>query len=410
LEQYQEAQQVFEELIIKGYDTARLRINLARACEALNLLDAAKAHLSKAIVQEPDNPIAQMNLGVVCKELQQLEEADHHLHEALRLNPDYHTARWNLSHLYLLTRAYAQGLRLFDSRFEKADPVVVTVPTTAPAWDGSDPAGKRILVVTEQAYGDTLQFIRYLPLLTAMGATIHLFTEQRPLVPLLSTMDCLHSLTTAPTKPPACDWQVALLSLPQLLGTTWETIPARFPYLVAAAEKISYWRDKLAAEQRLKVGIAWQGRTKPDPRRSIATDQLLPLFDSKDVAFFSLQLEARGALPAEQLLDYTAELRDFSDTAALISCLDLVISIDSAVAHLAGALGRSLWVLLPYAPDWRWHLDCPDSPWYPTARLFRQPAPGAWLQVINDVTLALQQLPSRSSAATSDGTPAPACG
>jgi len=392
IDHFLEAQQVFEKLLQQGFETAQLRINLGRACEALNQLEMAKTHLTVAIVLAPQNPIAYMNLGVVCKELQQLTEAYQHLSEALRINPNYHTARWNLAHLYLLNRSYPEGFKLFESRFAKTDPVIASSPSPAPLWDGSNPAAKHILVVTEQAYGDTIQFIRYLPLLSALGATILLFTQQSALIPLLQQLPAIHHITTDPNLPPACDWQIPLLSLPHLLGTAWETVPAQTPYLSAPPDKIAYWQNKLAHERRYKIGIAWQGRPKPDPRRSIATDYLQPLLQTSDCAFISLQTENPANFTSPNLQDYTHELSDFSDTAALMHCMDLVVSIDSAVAHLAGALGRPLWVLLPYAPDWRWHLGCNDSPWYPTARLFRQPRPDAWETVLYEVSDALHKL------------------
>jgi hypothetical protein len=267
-----------------------------------------------------------------------------------------------------------------------------------------DLAGKRLFVHWEQGFGDTLQFCRYALAVRARGARV-ILSVQDPLVRLLRGLDPGIEVIGGAETPQSFDYHCPLMSLPLAVGTTLETIPARTPYLSAAPARTAAWSTRLTAVTGLKVGLVWAGDPRPhdpassaiDRRRSIALERLAPLLAEPGVSFFSLQ---KGS-PAGQLADIPAELRplacmdeagDFADTAALISNLDLVITVDTAVAHLAGALGKPVWILSRFAGCWRWLLERDDSPWYPTARLFRQAEPGDWGPVIAKVATRLAEV------------------
>jgi ADP-heptose:LPS heptosyltransferase len=254
--------------------------------------------------------------------------------------------------------------------------------------------GKTIFIYAEQGLGDTLQFCRYLPLLEAMGARI-VFAVQPSLLTLCASLTMPLTLVAQGQNVPDYDYQCSLLSLPLAFGTALQTIPARTPYLFADAEKVSYWRRRLAAHAGRKVGLVWSGAAnhKNDHNRSLALAKILPLFELQ-IEFHVLQKEFRAddaVLLADypHVLTHQHDLHDFADTAALLECLDLVISVDTSVAHLAGAMGKPVWILLPANPDFRWLLERSDSPWYPTATLFRQGEDREWSTVISAVQQSL---------------------
>jgi hypothetical protein len=265
--------------------------------------------------------------------------------------------------------------------------------------------------------GDTLQFCRYAPLLAARGATVLLRTPE-PLQRLLRTLDGVSQVLSETEPPPPFDLHCPLMSLPLACGTLVETIPATVPYLRADPAAAARWRERLRPLPGLRVGLVWGGNPRPgdpganavDRRRSIGLARLAPLTGIPGVSFVSLQKGAAAALAAAPpagmaLHDWTDELTDFADTAALVAALDLVISVDTSVVHLAGALARPVWVLNRFALCWRWLRGRTDSPWYPTARLFRQPAPGDWDSVVAEVAMALAT--EAACGATQIGTAAP---
>ena len=271
-----------------------------------------------------------------------------------------------------------------------------------PLWLGSDDiAGKTILLHAEQGFGDTIQFARYVPLVASRGARV-ILEVQRPLRQLMGSLTGATEIIARGEPLPAFDLHCPLLSLPLAFGTRPHTIPPATPYLHAASQDVARWAKRLPPRRRPMIGLAWSGG--PTLRhRSMKLNALLPLLDlAFDATFVSLQKEVPSedialldlALLKNQsgLLHFGHELKDFSDTAAVISHLDLVISVDTVVAHLAGALARSVWVLLPFVPDWRWQLDGDDSPWYPAARLFRQDESRAWDRVIARIRAALSEL------------------
>lgn len=362
---------------LPGSSAAAL-LNLGIYVRAAGKPIEAQKVLQQAIQTEPDYPEAWQNLGMLQQDLGNLPEAYICLQQALRLRPDYETARWNLGLLQLLLGEYKEGFRNFESRFTKIG-AVARLHTEIPAWDGSPPAGKTILIHAEQGYGDTIQFVRFIPLLADQGANIILEVQDHSLLELCGSVNGAHLVVVRGEPLPAVDCQSPLLSLPHRLGTTIQTIPRKVPYLSADIQKVETWRARLPQDGQRKIGICWKGRATPDPRRSIPFEQLASLLALPDIQWVSLQFPAdQAARLPDSMLDPTGEITDFSDTAALISNLDLVICIDSAVAHLAGALGVPGMIMLPFAPDWRWGIAETIAPWYPTLQLIRQEQPGNW--------------------------------
>jgi glycosyl transferase family 9 (putative heptosyltransferase) len=266
------------------------------------------------------------------------------------------------------SRQLSQGMPVFDG----------------PEWQGENFAGKTLLLFADYGIGDALQFVRYLPMVTAKGGSVVL-QVQPAIAALLRPMQGVTVLGRDQPVPPY-DLQLAMMDLPRIFGTTLETIPADIPYLKADPAKAGAWRAMLGSQAALKVGVVWAGSPlhKGDAQRSLSAEAVLPRLVMPGVQLFSLQKEPRAADGPilkqldDDLTDLGPVLGDFTDTAAVVSALDLVISVDTSVAHLAGALGRPCWMLLPYALDWRWLRDREDSPWYPSMRLFRQSKPQAW--------------------------------
>jgi len=272
----------------------------------------------------------------------------------------------------------------------------------AALWRGEAIGDRTILLHAEQGLGDTLQFCRYAPL---MGGADVILEVQAPLVRLLSHLPGVTQIVARGDRLPAFDLQCPLMSLPLAFGTTLDTIPAATPYLSADPRLAATWRERLVGVQGFRIGLVWAGeqgvnypaKAVVDRRRSIALKALAPLGEVSGVSFVSLQKGAPAAQAADPphgmtLHDFTADLHDFADTAALVVNLDLVISVDTAVAHLAGALGKPVWLLNRFDTDWRWLLNRDDSPWYPTLRQFRQPSPGDWNSAVCAAREALQRL------------------
>ena len=317
---------------------------------------------------------------------------------ALAIDPDYVHAHCCLAQALLATGGYEEGWGEFEWRWRSADTALRLPPVAQPVWDGSqDIAGKRVLLHAEQGYGDAIQFIRYAPLVAARGARVLAICD-----PALSTLFRAVpgvDWVGEPGQPLAdFDYHVPLMSLPRAFRTTVDTIPARVPYIVPEPAAVDAWRDRLSGvTASFKVGLAWAGRPAfiAAAMKVCPLERLVPLLDVPGCVFFSLQ---KGDAAAEltqsgpwsgRIIDHTGELRDFSDTAALMSALDLVISIDTAAAHLAGALGKPVWVLLAAVPDWRWLDRAGAARWYPTATLFRQRTEGDWTDVVADLRRAL---------------------
>ena len=378
-------------------DFAEGHYNRANALHGLQRFQDALAAYDRAIALRPDHAEAYANRGVTFQQLRRFEEAlaSYGRASACRNFPD---ARYNEALCRLLTGDFVRGWAQHEGRWETEQLKPGKRDFPQPLWDGSGGiAGKTILLHAEQGFGDTIQFCRYVPAVAARGARV-ILEVQAPLRRLMGVLaDSVQIVSRGETLPPF-DLHCPLLSLPHAFGTTLATIPATVPYLGASAEAVAKWNGRLGVKQRPRIGLAWSGRPthKNDHNRSIALNPFLSALADVDAHFVSLQREVRtddtNALRVRRdLIHFGEELKDFSDTAALIANLDLVVSVDTSVAHLAGALAKPVWVLLPFIPDWRWLLDRVDSPWYPAARLFRQDETRRWENVLADVRTALQR-------------------
>jgi tetratricopeptide (TPR) repeat protein len=361
---------------------------------------AAAAH-DAALAATPDHAGAWLNRGRALAALNRYDEAIASYDRALALRRDDADANF-MKALALLTRGdYRAGFEKYEWRWRRSG-MPEQKSRGRPLWRGEYPlARKTILLHAEQGLGDTIQFARYVPVLAASGATVVL-EVQPELTALMAHLKGAAKVIARGEAPPPFDVHCPLGSLPLALKTEPGTVPADIPYLSADDAHLTKWSARLGPRERPRIAIAWSGNASHlnDRNRSLPFAKLAPLF-SAPMQFISIQRDVRGeeaaALAAETRVTHIgAELENFSDTAAVIAQCDLVIAVDTAVAHLAGALGRPLWVLLPFAPDWRWTLDGASSPWYPTAQLFRQSALGDWDAVIARVDETLRLTPLRS--------------
>jgi tetratricopeptide (TPR) repeat protein len=350
----------------------------------------ALATYDKAIAIRSDFAGAYFNRGLSLHELRRFREGMASYDRALAMRPDYAEAHFNTALVLLLTGDYHRGWAEYEWRWKNESIARSKRNFPQPLWLGADAiAGKTVLLHSEQGLGDAIQFCRYVPMIAARGG--HVILEvQKTLHKLMTTLSGAVQVISRGDPLPDFDLHCPLLSLPLAFRTRLETIPAATPYL-RALQSIPNWETRLGSRSRPRIGLAWSGNPshKNDSDRSIALHALLPILDT-EATFVSLQKDLRprdAALLKERrdILDFGDVLKDFADTAALVSHLDLVISVDTSVAHLAGALGKPVWVLLPFIPDWRWLLDRDDSPWYPTARLFRQGETREWKTVTRRV-------------------------
>jgi len=390
-------------------DHAAAHHNLGTALKELGRLEEAAASYREVVRLRPDLAEGHNVLGSILFEEGLLEEALAAFRQAIRLEPDHVEAHRNLGITLLLRGDLAEGWPEYEWRWKGKS---YSVPAGAPPlWNGSALEGRTILLQTEQGLGDTLQLVRYAPLVKSRGATVVLAC-QRPLIRLLAGAPGIDRLVPSDQPGvPESDVYAPLLSLPRLLGTTLASIPAGVPYLTPEPERVEHWKRELGPPSGLRVGMAWQGSPghRKDKERSIPLREFEPLARLEGVQLFSLQKGQGVEQIAEvagrfALTDLGSRLVDFVDTAAVLRHLDLVVTCDTAVAHLAGALGVPVWVALPFVPDWRWLLGRDDSPWYPTMRLFRQQTRGDWPGVFQRLAAALRDLPARKTwAKTSTG-------
>jgi Flp pilus assembly protein TadD len=373
--------------------------NLANCYSELHRLDLAEAAFQRAIELEPQSYDIHNNIANVLELQGKWSQSLDHLNESLRLRPDYANSHRNRALLNLLLGNFAEGWSEYEWRWQVPGVKLPAFPR--PRWQGESLEGRTILLCSEQGLGDAVQFIRYAPMVQARGAQV---IVQCPgmLHRLLSTTPGIDHFAAAEGSPEMFDYFVPMLSLPGLFETRVETIPANVPYVFAEPDRIAKWGQELAAIEGFKVGIAWQGNPGfgGDYYRSVRLAELAPLAAVPNVKLFSLQ-KGTGAEQVAgvswPIVDWTDRLdRDaaFVDTAAMIMNLDLVITTDTSIAHVAGALGARVWVALQYSPNWRWLLERSDCPWYPSMRLFRQPRFGDWPSVFAQVAAELQAVSS----------------
>ncbi|WP_175426530.1 tetratricopeptide repeat protein [Azospirillum brasilense] len=361
--------------------------------------EAAARVLRRAVAIDPDFTSARLNLGVVLSKLRRIGEAEAQCRRVLDRDPNHAEAHTLLGTCLLLRGELEAGFREYEWRTRLADRQVTPRGLPTPVWAGGNPDGLTILLHDEQGLGDGIQFVRYAPLLRRRGARVIVECDDR-LVRLFATLPGVDGVVGRSDATPPHDAHAALLSLPHCLDTTLATVPAEVPYLHAEPALTTAWAMRLGPRTGLRVGLVWAGNPefKDDRRRSPGLAALRPLLDVPGVAVFGLQMGAGrqdldrcGPLPSS-FTDLGAEIADFADTAAIMENLDLVISSCTAPAHLAGALGRPVWTLLPDIADWRWLERGDTSPWYPTMRLFRQTRSGDWTSVVAGVREALEQL------------------
>ena len=369
-------------------------VNLAGAYREKDMIDEAQQAVATALRLDPNLGAAHVIGGLLDFDAGRYDQAMAGFNRGLELEPALAIGNWNRGLLRLLHGDFENGWRDYEWRLKDVGSFKVR-PMTIPQWDGSDLTGRRLLIHSEQGLGDTIQFIRFAPILAERGGRV-IFLCHSELGRLLANFPGVEKLVTRMEDLPEADVHCPMLSLPHAMKIGGH-IPAAAPYISAEKELTDKWASRLP-RSGLRVGIVWAGRPdhRNDRNRSIHLRQLLPLFGVPGVRFFSLQKgkasEQIAAAGGVELMDWTAELNDFAETAALIASLDLVIAVDTAVAHLAGAMGKPVWILLPNVPDWRWMLERQDSPWYPTARLFRQSRRGDWESVIGRVGEALKKL------------------
>jgi tetratricopeptide (TPR) repeat protein len=390
---------------------AQAHANRGAVLTALERFEAALASCDRAVALDPAYAAAHFNRGVVLTELGRYAEALAAYERAVALDPNHADAHFNRSVVWLLTGDFDQGWPAHEWRRKTARGSAMDrgARMHRPCWLGEESLeGRTLLLVAEQGLGDTIQFCRYAPLAAERGARVVLEVPQ-PLTRLLSRLDGVAEIVVQGEAPPAFDYYCPLMSLPLAFKTTLTSIPTAIPYLAAEGDKVRFWRDQLGPRRRLRVGLVWAGGHRPrqsecgsvNQRRNIRLAQLAALA-LPDIEYVSLQkgeaarcelteLAAQG-WDGPPIADFTPLLHDFSDTAALVENLDLVISVDTSTAHLAGALGKPVWILNRFDTCWRWLIDRADSPWYPTATLYRQQTRGDWDGVVARVARDLERL------------------
>jgi tetratricopeptide (TPR) repeat protein len=396
-ERLDEAGDAYRAVIDVQAEVAEAHSSLAFVLERQGRLGEALAAAERAVELRLDYADGYNNLGTVLRSLHRLNEACHAFRRAIELKPQFALAEFNLGTTLLLAGRYPEGWSGYRQHARVAGTAAPGSPSTE--WDGRPIPGQRLLVHADQGLGDTIQFARFLPLCKQRSEAQLILRCQPSVQRLLAEGSAADAICTTKEDLPGFDQHVPLASLPGLFGMTIEQVGLSVPYLKALAPLPPRIGDLVGekAEDR-RIGLVWQGnpRQTRDVVRSCPLGKLLPLLELPGTRFFNLQCDSTGrsqlaALPAaDRVVDVGGLLEDFADTAAVLQRLDLLITVDTAIAHLAGAMGRPVWTMLCHTPDWRWHLDRSDSPWYPTMRLFRQPTWGDWDSVVNRVRAELQ--------------------
>jgi tetratricopeptide (TPR) repeat protein len=382
-----------DEAIVAYCEAVRLRPNYTKA-----LLNIAREYRNQErhaeaidcyqqiLRYEPGSTRALSRMGATLVNLGRYDEAIDYYRRSIRLDPKDAITRRSLGSLLLLLGQFDEGWAEYEYRWQCDDMKLPAIPI--PYWDGRPLGGRNIVIVGEQGLGDVLQFVRFAPILKEHGAAAVAVKCSSPAVKLLAAAAGIDEAIAVGTMRLHCDCFMPLMSIPRLLGTNLETIPANVPYLRVPADRATRWANEFAQLDGLKVGIAWQGNPEHvrDRQRSVPLTQFAPLAAVPGVSLVSLQKghgsEQLATAPAAwQITDVGSRLTDLADAAAIVRQLDLVVTVDTALAHLAGGLGVPVWLALAALPDWRWLLHRDDSPWYPTARLFRQPTMGDWGRV-----------------------------
>jgi tetratricopeptide (TPR) repeat protein len=384
LKRYDEAITSYDKVLALCPDHAEALSNRGLALAELGHYDEALAHYAQALHIAPDFVDAHINRGNALTKLTRMEEALRSYSDALALSPQHPEANFDEALTRLCMGDFREGWRQYEYRWKRKNAAAHRPDFPRPLWRGEKELhGKTIFLPAEQGLGDAIQFARYVPLVAALGANV-LLGVHRPLTALMASVPGVSQVIADGETLPAFDLYCPLLSLPLAFETELATIPSSVPYIRPQEERIAKWRDRLPASGHLRIGICWAGNSgyENDRNRSIPLERFAALLAVSGVDFVSVQKEvneAQAAILREHgVIQLGQEFEDFADTAAVVAMLDLVIAVDTSVAHLAGAMAKAVALLLPFSPDWRWMLDRTDSPWYPTMRLFRQTAIGDW--------------------------------
>ncbi|MGQ3072791.1 MAG: tetratricopeptide repeat protein [Ferrovibrionaceae bacterium] len=366
-------------------------VNLASLLRQAFRLDASAAWIGRALILQPDNFHLHANLAALRHHQRRFADARAAFRRALAQAPTEPGIQYNYAHTLLADDDFAIGFRVYEWRWQAREFDQFRRSLPMPRWDGRQRAGQRLLIHAEQGFGDAIQFCRYVPLAAKRGQRV-VFEVPAPLVRLMASLPGVEQVVARTDAVPAADCECPLLSLPLALGRPADMRAAAVPYLAPPAEVAEQWTARLAGLRGVKVGLCWAGNAFPDPTRTIPSAALEILGGLGDVTFVSLQKDGTQAPAGLNMVDMSAEIADFADTAGLMTALDLVISIDSAAVHLAGALGRPTWLLNRRAVDWRWRDKPTGVPWYPRIRQFRQPDWNDWASVLLAVRAELAAL------------------
>ena len=393
--QPEEALALLERAIAAKPEQALFHRNICELYRGQGRLDDALAHGLRAVALAPEDAGAHYNLGVIHYDRMEIDAAIHQARRALALEPGMAAAHFELAEALLLSGQFAEGWREYEWRFDLPNSPKLLPHKDKPLWDGRPMPDGRLLLIGDQGFGDTIQFCRYVPDVAKLCPNLIMAcsSEMRPIV---MQQGGITRYADRWEHVPAFDAYCPLSGLPRLFGTDLETIPAPVPYVRADPAKVAQWRARLAGlipTGFQAIGIAWAGRPTHgnDFNRSMTLGTLAPLSTLERTALVSLQIGPASAQVAHYygaapLINLGAEIGDFTDTMAILALLDHVVAVDTSIVHLAGAMGRPVSVLLPFAPDWRWLQARSDSPWYPSMTLFRQPAANAWDTPVKAVT------------------------
>ncbi|MBU3611046.1 tetratricopeptide repeat protein [Polynucleobacter wuianus] len=394
LKRFDEAVVSYDKILNLNIDNEEFWYNKGNTLYELKRFDEAIAHYDKALSLEPDYAEAWSNKGNTLNELKRFDEAIAHYDKALSLQPDYHEASWNKSLSLLLQGDFENGLPLYESRWyaTKASEIAGKRLFDKPAWLGKESLQhKTILLYGEQGLGDFIQFCRYVKLVAGLGANV-ILEVPKPLASLMENLEGVSRTVIKGEDLPLFDYQCPLMSLPLALNIRISSIPMNVPYIATNPSKVAEWSSRLGEKRKKRIGLVWSSVSnfKDDSKRSLTIAEFAKALPQEGFEYICLQKELKDCDKNffevnKNIRFFGDELCDFSDTAALIENIDLVISTCTSVPHLSGALGKETWVLLPHVPDWRWLLDRADSPWYPSVKLYRQTSIGDWDSILDRV-------------------------
>lgn len=393
LEEYDNAKAMYEKVLAINPNDSAVHNNLGNLLRNLEDFEGAVSHLLESIKINPTYADAYSNLGAVYKEQKMYDKAEGYYRKALELSPNHTNANFDLALIELTNGEYQSGWRRYEHRIKMDELIAKIYSYTTPMWRGESLDGKSIVLQNEQGFGDNIMFIRYVPMFAKLGAKVIVRTRL-DLVDLFKSVEGVDSVISEEDAIPLHDYYLPLLSAPSRFGTTIETIPTHFPYLVPMKQKIGVKLSK----QTFNIGLVWSSsRTNKDfKNKYIGLEYFKELFNLKGTKWYSLQVgddvnEIKSAKLESKIIDLSKFLGDFSATANMIANLDLVITTDTSVAHLCGAMDKEAWVLVPNPSDWRWTQEGNSTPWYKSLKLFRQDKTGSWESVISEIKKSLQE-------------------